>query len=368
MKYMGSKKNMLKNGLGELIIEQSKKANDFIDPFCGSAAVVWFAADNIDNKIIAGDLQQYAVNLANSVIKRSNRSDDKIINNWLVKAKATYQRSPLEFNQTNPFHYVSLSREYCQKSRNGIILKAYGGYYFSPEQARKIDILLSTIPTAEPYYSVASAALIIAATFCVASPGHTAQPFRPTDKAIRFIMEAWQRDPFIYVERALVEISSHQSKKKGTAIVSNAVNLISKASEGDLIFLDPPYSGVHYSRFYHVLETIARNAKVQVSGKGRYPSPSERPKSDFSMKTSSKIAFDLLLQKISEKKASAIITFPANACSNGLNGDTVKELSQKYFKVKKDIIKGTFSTLGGNKIHRPARQNSAELILLLEPK
>ena len=79
-------------------------------------------------------------------------------------------------------------------------------------------------------------------------------------------------------------------------------------------------------------------------------------------------ALDKLLQKISNKKASAIITFPANDCSNGLSGKTVKEIASKYFRVSHEIIKGRFSTMGGNNNNRPARHASEELVLVLEQK
>ncbi len=368
MKYMGSKRYLLKNGLGELIIEQAKKSNRFFDPFCGSAAVVWFTAKNTQNKIIAGDLQEYSVYLSNSVILRNKPLIDKgPLNKWIERAKKKHRAHPIIIKSKNQSDYVIMSREYCNKMRT-VISRSYGGYYFSPDQAQIFDFLVNYTPQEEPYRSIAKSSLIIAATRCTASPGHTAQPFQPTDSAIKFIIESWSRDPFSYVEKTVDEISTKYANKIGKSEVSNAINLISKAKENDLIFIDPPYSGVHYSRFYHVLETIARGFCGEVSGRGRYPNPHERPKSDFSMKSRSLKAFDSLLEKIASKKASTIITFPAGDCSNGLSGDIVKGISKRYFKVKKDIIKGKFSTLGGNRENRPARLKSSELVLILEPK
>ncbi|QKZ13453.1 hypothetical protein HU175_12735 [Spirosoma sp. KUDC1026] len=81
---------------------------------------------------------------------------------------------------------------------------------------------------------------------------------------------------------------------------------------------------MHYSRFYHVLESIARNEMVDVSGIGRYPAPEKRPKSEFSMKSKSGKALENIFSIIASRKASAIITFPANAASNGLSGAAVE--------------------------------------------
>jgi adenine-specific DNA methylase len=151
-----------------------------------------------------------------------------------------------------------------------------------------------------------------------------------------------------------------------------------KAAKGldakDLVFIDPPYSGVHYSRFYHVLETIARGQCSEVTGVGRYPIPSERPMSKYSISSQSPIALDQLLKTIAESGAKAILTFPSHACSNGLSGKLVKETADKYFRVKEKIVKSKFSTLGGGGKKsktgndRLARKPARELILLLTPK
>ena len=82
----------------------------------------------------------------------------------------------------------------------------------------------------------------------------------------------------------------------------------------------------------------------------------------------SKLAIDDLLKKISEKKASAILTFPVHEFSNGISGSIVKEIALNYFKVSHEIIKGKFSTMGGNNDSRPARHASEELVLVLKQK
>lgn len=368
MKYMGSKKYLLKNGLGKLIIEQARKSERFFDPFCGSAAVTWYAAMNTSKEVIAADLQTYSMYLANAVLSRNCLlHDQRPLSDWIELVKNKHYRNPIRIKPESPYDYVNESRILCNKKRK-VISRSYGGYYFSPDQAQIFDYFLDSIPSKEPYKSIAKASLVTAAAKCAASPGHTAQPFQPTKTAIKYIIEAWSRDPFIYVEEAIKELSHFYSNKLGKSYVKNAFDLISEVKDGDLVFIDPPYSGVHYSRFYHVLETIARGHCSNVSGRGRYPDTTERPISGFSKKSQSHEVFDSLLQKISENKGSAIVTFPSNTCSNGLSGEVVKEIAKKHFNVKKDLIKGKFSTLGGNTQNRPARLHSSELVLLLEQK
>lgn len=355
MKYMGSKKYLLTNGLGKLIVEKSKNSNRFIDMFTGSGSVAWFAASKIHNKIIAGDIQEYAVILSEAVISRTKKFDFDILKiKWLDKSRK---------------EFVELTKNNSKiKLVPNIVRSAYGGYYFSPQQALIFDILLKNLPKAFPSKSIAKASLITAASQCVASPGHTAQPFKPTNGAIKFIMESWHRDPFLYAEKAAKNISSQFTKKKGKAILIDANELVKTVQEQDLVFLDPPYSGVHYSRFYHVLETIARGRKVKVSGEGRYPPTEERPTSKYSMSSFSKSTLDDLLKNLSIKKANVILTFPKGKASNGLSGRMVRTIAKKYFTIKQEEIKNRFSTLGGNSFTRPARKSVNELVLYLEPK
>jgi adenine-specific DNA-methyltransferase len=370
MKYMGSKKAMLKNGLGELLLSEAPKANRIIDPFCGSSSVVWFLAEKTDRQVIAGDLQKFSVDLANSILLRNkplSEADIAVLENWLNVSKCFHETvSPgVKFSKSKQF--VIQNRKLSEHSPFSIT-QAYAGYYFSLDQALKIDSLLLFLPEAEPVRSLAVSAVIEAASQCVASPGHTAQPFQPKGNGLKSIIEAWKRDPFLYVQKVLSDLSIRHAKRMGFARNQDAFSLMDILEEGDLVFLDPPYSGVHYSRFYHVLETISRNSWERVSGVGRYPESHRRPKSDFSLRGKSKVAFTDLLSKISSKKANAIITFPANNCSNGLSGEIVKETAAKYFSVSHEVIKGKFSTLGGNNNNRPSRHPSSELVLVLEQK
>ena len=133
----------------------------------------------------------------------------------------------------------------------------------------------------------------------------------------------------------------------------------------DLVFLDPPYSGVHYSRFYHVLEGVARGEVGEVTGQGRYPEQSARPISDFSKLSTSRKAFNELLEILARKKANVIVTFPAGKASNGLSGDDVKALAADHFRLEEVKVSSRFSTLGGDSKHRAARQQADEMILTL---
>src|SRR6185369_16437174 len=74
------------------------------------------------------------------------------------------------------------------------ITAAYGGHYFSPVQSIWVDAFRATLPSKDPLRTLALASLIRASSKCVASPGHTAQPFQPTKTAKAYLRESWSRD------------------------------------------------------------------------------------------------------------------------------------------------------------------------------
>lgn len=376
MKYMGSKRTMLLNGLGNLIAAEIVNANRFVDLFSGSAAVTWYAATRFDIEVQAIDLQHYSSVLASAVIGRISGVDSNSIwSSWATKASKLANAAKAPDHGTLTQKNVRAARKWCaEKGESWILTKAYGGHYFSPSQAIWLDAFRKTIPNGTGVRDLALASLIDAASKCAAAPGHTAQPFQPTKTAKKFLQEAWDRDPCLRIKNALASVSALAAKKIGKTYVQDANVAASNLEKGDLVFVDPPYSGVHYSRFYHVLETITCYQRGEVSGIGRYPSPSERPRSDYSISTKSVAALDRLLSTLSTRKTRVILTFPDHRCSNGLSGDKVSELASKYFSVTRKKVKSRFSTLGGNGNGGPddegraARQNRHELILLLSTR
>jgi hypothetical protein len=150
--------------------------------------------------------------------------------------------------------------------------------------------------------------------------------------------------------------------------VGEANAAASAARKGDLVFLDPPYSAVHYSRFYHVLETIARGTCGDVSGVGRYPPPDERPSSDYSMKGTARDAMSSLLARLAEREARVVLTFPQGPASNGIDGEELLVTCREWFDVDAKVIASRFSTLGGTEADRGARRRTGELIARLVPR
>ena len=218
VKYMGSKHALLANGLGQLILEESRHTDRIVDLFCGGSSISWFAAENTMCPVLATDLQQYAVILARSVISRTKPIDPaRTAKYWFdavrnVREESEHWKSAqvLEASHTSVARYVEDSRSLCSRTTgSGLIWRSYGGYYFSPAQAATIDAMLHALPEEEPVRTVCHAATISSGSHCAASPGHTAQPFQPTRGASRYIAEAWVKDPLEVSPQRLLDKSVH---------------------------------------------------------------------------------------------------------------------------------------------------------------
>lgn len=376
---MGSKRVMLQNGLGQLLRAESSSAGRVVDLFCGAASVAWFAATKLDRSVLAVDLQQYAAVLAGVVVHRTRPIDEQVVERrWLTPARNRRSKMwgwndarDLDSAGLNTATWRNRAEELCASEvadKKSIIWRSYGGHYFSPTQALSFDAMLRSLPEKGQMRELCLAATIIAASRCAAAPGHTAQPFKATRTAAPFLREAWLRDPFECAQQAARELCPMHAINRGQAKVADANKVAQRLRENDVVFLDPPYSGVHYSRFYHVLETIARGQCGEVLGTGRYPPPKERPVSAFSRKGESVDAMRRLLSTLGWRGCTVVLTFPTEECSNGLSGKLVEEIAAESFEVTRKSVKTRFSTLGGNTANRAARRVSGELMLVLRPK
>jgi adenine-specific DNA methylase len=230
--------------------------------------------------------------------------------------------------------------------------------------------LIKYLPDTEPERTVCLAALISAASKCAAAPGHTAQPFQPTASAKDFLAESWSKDILQVTKDYLKRICPRYARVAGSGQIGDAIEVAKTLSREDLVIIDPPYSAVQYSRFYHVLETIAVGECSSVSGVGRYPPRLERPQSDFSKRSTVQEAFRRMFDRLADAGSTVILTFPDGECSTGISGRDVVLIASDFYTLEERQISGRFSTMGGNGARgsRNARAQSSELLLLMHPR
>lgn len=387
MKYMGHKGRILQ-GIRAEIARFSDDAHTLCDAFCGSATVAWDLAEQFDKPILAGDLQSFATARAAAIVTRTKPLNDfAFVDRWFARARALVAdlRRDRRVPPSPPRQFmeqVGASRNAILRARTYVkntltralrnaaspwpITLAYGGYYYSIDQALTLDALRATLPENDMQRVVALSALIGAASKCSASPGHTAQPLGIGPASVPHVIDAWNRSVLDYVKAEIEEVAPRHAKVLGETQVGSWEDLLDQLKPGDVAFCDPPYSDVHYSRFYHVLETLSRGKDIEVSGSGRNPPFSERPESGFSRKSEAKDEAEWLLLFAAERDLRLVITFPISLQSNGLSAHIFSQKAKKYFsQVEDEEVSSVFSSLGGNGTngHRPARKERIERII-----
>lgn len=157
------------------------------------------------------------------------------------------------------------------------ISRYYGGVYFSYRQAVELDALGSAIRAIDDPAARATAlgALLSTASDVVSTVGNQfAQPLRPrrpdgTPKASTIIPLARRRQ--VAVGETFERWLARYSRLERPAHAGRSVRADFRQALDDLpaevrgVYADPPYTRDHYSRFYHVLETIARGDDPGVS-------------------------------------------------------------------------------------------------------
>lgn len=380
MKYMGSKATMLDGVLGEVLVAEAKNASRFVDLFTGSGSVSHHVAGAVDVPVVSVDQLRFAVVLAGSVTQRTATLDaDSIFSRWVKRAASLAERHERlnkridgllpPVNEVNVFDARRLASE---EALPCFIWKDYAGYYFSPRQAFDLSIFYLTRPRSSPHAQAALAALIRVASRCSASPGHTAQPFRPTESLLPHISAAWRVPVAASLEFELASVGGRTARVRGRAVLGSAQSYLDRnARPGDLVFCDPPYSDAQYSRFYHVLEALARDGWPSVGGAGRAPMANERASSDFSRRPAAVPAMASLLSRAAKVGCTVMLTYPEGARSNNLSSSDIERMALPLFSLEVVRIPHRHSTLGGSASSvggRAGRKELHELLFTLRPR
>lgn len=210
-----------------------------------------------------------------------------------------------------------------------IISRYYGGVYFSYEQAVDIDIIwnairqINDITKKHLYLS----ALLSTASDIVNTVGkHFAQPIKAKDSKgniKRLVYNKAIKDKTIQVlplfEQWLKKyILLPKSELKHTSMQGDFLDCLSTLPDSvNTIYADPPYTRDHYSRFYHVLETIALDdepeiSTVQIHGTTRVSNGiyrKDRHQSPFCIRSQAPKAFLDMFKVIADSKRNILLSY-----------------------------------------------------------
>lgn len=234
-----------------------------------------------------------------------------------------------------------------------VITRYYGGAYFSYEQALDIDALLEAVKAMPSFRRDRYlAAIVCAASQCGSTVGgQFAQPLQAFTKdgsvkraTVASARKARRKSVMSAVIQSLSTIDKLSAKSLcGTAVRSECTDYLGR-HEGrfDLIYADPPYSRYHYSRYYHVLETIARgdaprisiNPATGLASRGIYRD--DRFQSPYSTRTGAAPAFRRLFGCVAERTDNFLLSYspyPEDKRSTPrmMTIDSLTDLASEYF-------------------------------------
>lgn len=270
------------------------------------------------------------------------------------------------------------------------ISRNYGGVYFSYKQAVQIDTILSAIRnnTTTSERDLFLAALLSTASDIVDTVGkHFAQPIKTRDAKGNI-------KPLVY-NKAVKDKTIDVLKLYGSWLKKYLDlprgRFVNKTIQGDYIhclelltdevrtvYADPPYTREHYSRFYHVLETMALGDTPQIStvkirgsfhaSKGLYRC--DRHQSPFCIRSMAPKAFDDMFKAVSLSRRNLLLSYSPydEAKKAHPRVVTMRELvdwAKKYYRRVNVVSPGRFShsKLNSNE-HSLESSNEAELLVV----
>lgn len=282
LNYQGSKKNLI-GFIHKYIDELIDPTRAFLDIFSGTCSVGYSYKSNY--QIYANDLEYYSYLIADALLKNYSLDMKNIVNDINSSFNILYRSQllkyenwitqELKFIESNDFEnlkelYDSFPTIWnnnleIDTSQYLLFTSYYAGNYFGIRQTIEIDCLRKLIDTYDKnLFSMLMSCLFFAMKNCVfAKDGHMAQPLsmlRNKDKLI------CKRKNSI-VQNFLIKLEDFLSPDfVKTAFQHHTYNLdfeelLNKREIQDnvgFIYADPPYTDMQYSRYYHLLNTVAK--------------------------------------------------------------------------------------------------------------
>ena len=328
--YMGSKKSLI-GFIVESLWPHIGDNNVILDIMCGSGAVSNALAQIGD--VYASDAQLFCRLLAK--IQGAGFNEKKALN-LLDKLYLRYienlellqieckeqlqcEREVFHMDMSNPeFVYIKY-KEYTdsvelysstEATNEEVIRKIYdrkinkktipyclftyyfSNVYFSLEQCMQIDSIRYAVDTIdeEDIREWALGVLVVTVSAIASNhAGHFAQPKRVDEKSICDVIERRKKSAWLEFSKRLLSVAAESERYQYNVNVvdgpwEKALNYVEQLKPAELIvYLDAPYKRDEYSRYYHVLETVALYDYPASERKGRLRSKQhgERFKTEF---------------------------------------------------------------------------------------
>ena len=329
IKYMGSKTKLIEFILKG--IEHFELKNGVTDLFSGSCTLAGAIGHSIE--IHSNDIQAYSRVLAETYTTSSTSNNCPTPDQIISKAKAHHKNLLDEIgfnlNYTQNFSVSQLGQ--MEKKQQELInktfsnsfhffTKTYSGTWWNAEQCAAIDSLRFIAEDYKilPIYPAILASIMHTMAYSSIGTGHYAQFRDPkTLSNVNNILSYRRKDAFEIFNRKLNEILKWLPRERSllshrtTAL--DYLECLKDSKDGSVVYADPPYCFVHYSRFYHALETLVLydQPELQIQGgdivKGRYRA--SRHQSPFCIQSKVRRAFKDFFDVANAKNMKIVLSY-----------------------------------------------------------
>ena len=327
LKYMGSKREILCY-IEKAVEDLHVNSPCFCDLFSGTAVVSAAFLDKYD--VISNDVQQYSSVFANTYSSNiAEKVDVKFREIVVSKAEclvkefcAKYPKFHFDYSSISGYEDLADIEKRQQRLIKedfdlgfSLFAKNYSGTYWSYEQCIWIDSIRAVAEDYKDsagYYAILSA-LIFAMSYTTQSTGHFAQFRDVTRQNVEDILLYRRKDILsLFVKKLdeLISVLNTTPIHSMTVTSLDYLDCLRIVPDNSIVYADPPYSAVHYSRFYHVIETLVRYDHPHLEYKGRYRD--DRHQSPFDKRKEVIKAFQLLFKAVDERKSHLILSYSDN--------------------------------------------------------
>lgn len=283
LNYQGSKKNILEF-LHSNITAMLDETSTILDIFSGTCSVGYSFKSKY--RVYANDCELYAYSIAKALLssgyKDFNTLKKKILTNYIKNINlqnsayltlAIEERNSLLKKSINDIINIYLTTPTIWNTPNlfishhncfDLFTTYYSNSYFGIQQAMDIDSLRFAIEEfkGQDIYYVLLTSLYFSMKECVFSKdGHMAQPLDLDKNSSRLIKQRSKSIIDIFFSK-LEEffsdnfVTSNFNNKVYNLDFSNLLKDKSIQEDVSLIYADPPYTDMQYSRYYHLLNTV----------------------------------------------------------------------------------------------------------------
>ena len=398
--YLGSKLRLL-NRICDVIDQADPSSGTICDLFAGSGTVSRVLSKK--RVVVAVDIQEYSRVICSALLHPA-QSNSRTVKEFLSEVSSSEHSSLLSwvFEPLKEFerHCFSVARTgdlepLCDLLENGslrafeldachpkspdltaamkeahsrlcdaqlintpssLVSRYFGGIYFAYSQASHLDVLLEGVAGLPSYQrDTFLAAVLSTASEIVNTVGKQfAQPIRPRNSNGRpkaELLELASRD------RSTKVMDTYQSWLRRYLIIprTNKPHMIIREDYREalkklkgkvsIVYADPPYTRDHYSRYYHVLETMCLRDNPEISTVNLHNGDSlsrglyrvDRHQSPFCIHSKAPQAFASLFVGVRSLNVPLVLSYSPYEISNGsrprlMTIIQVEALAKSYFR------------------------------------